>query len=135
MKVVNVCGFDFRFDKEGKTYTIPNDGQLHIIPDDCYFEDDFNGLLRVIVPPTDVKAVLKRVNAKKAVDINDEDVKKAIEEELKKKNEKPLKGKKIKPKVRAERKHNTFTKETTNPDGKKRSKAWQEKNKSKKKEE
>jgi hypothetical protein len=101
MKVVNVAGFDMRFEKEGITYKVPNDGKLHIIPDRCFYEDNFQGLLRVIVPPTPVKQVVKEmVTFNKVVDINDETIKEIVIERVEEKMSKPLMGKKLKSKVR-----------------------------------
>ena len=111
MKVINVAGFDVKFDKNGRTYRVPNDGLLHVIPDECFFEDNFQGLLRVIVPPQPVKQVLKTIETPK-FDINEPTIKEIIIEKIEEKKSKPLKGVKLNKKVRLERKK-------TRPTGKK----------------
>jgi len=111
MKVINVAGFDVKFDKNGRTYRVPNDGLLHVIPDECFFEDNFQGLLRVIVPPQPVKQVLKTIETPK-FDINEPTIKEIIIEKIEEKKSKPLKGVKLNKKVRLE-------KRKTRPTGKK----------------
>lgn len=102
MKVVNVAGFDVKFEKEGRTYKVPNDGGLHQIPDRCFYEDNFQGLLRVIIPPQPVKQVVKKLETTEGTfDINEPNIKEIIIEKFEEKNSKPLKGKKIKSKVRS----------------------------------
>lgn len=103
MKVINVAGFTVKFDKNNKTYTIPNDGLLHVIPDECFFTDNFQGLLRVIVPPQPVKQVLKTIENSR-VDINEPEIKEIIIEKIEEKKNKPLKGVRIDKKVRLEKK-------------------------------
>jgi len=95
MRVINVAGFDVEFEKNEKKYKVPADNQLHFIPDVCFFEDNFQGLLRVVVPPTSVK---KAVNEIPNADLNDPKVK---EDVIEKSKPKPLSGKKLKPKIRA----------------------------------
>lgn len=58
MKVVNVAGFDVKIEKNGSVYMIFNDGKLHYLPDECFFNDNFQGLLRVIIPPVQVQKVI-----------------------------------------------------------------------------
>jgi hypothetical protein len=82
MKVINIFGTNFVFEKFSKLYSIPYDGYVYEIPDEC-IKDDLNGILRVIVPPKP-----KVVNNIQEIKI----------EELK--NDKPLKGKKIKSELR-----------------------------------
>lgn len=112
MKVVNVAGFDVKFEKEGRVYRVPNDGRLHPIPDKCFYEDNFQGLLRVIIPPQPVKQIVKKMEGsnKNNVDVNEPNIKEVIIEKVEEKKNKPLKGKKIKSKVRANLKK---TKKTT----------------------
>lgn len=101
MKVINVAGFDIKFNKDDKIYFVPNDGKLHIIPDKCFFEDNFQGLLRVIIPPTPVKHVVKKMNTStKSVDVNDPTIKEVVIEKVEEKKKKPLAGKKLKPSIR-----------------------------------
>lgn len=101
MKVINVAGFPVKFEKEGRTYSVPNDNQLHIIPDKCYFEDNFQGLLRVIVPPTEVHQVTRKMNNKtRRVDINDPTIKEIVLDTIEEKKKKPLAGKRLKPAIR-----------------------------------
>jgi hypothetical protein len=101
MKVINVAGFDVKFDKNGKTYFIPNDSLLHSIPDECFFQDNFQGLLRVIVPPVSVKQVVNRMNNfNKFVDIDNPSIKEIVIDEIEKKKNKPLAGKKLKNSIR-----------------------------------
>jgi len=109
MKVVNVAGFDVKFEKEGRVYRVPNDGRLHPIPDKCFYEDNFQGLLRVIIPPQPVKQIIKKMECfnKKNVDVNEPNIKEIIIDKVEEKKNKPLKGKKIKSKVRAELKKTT----------------------------
>ena len=111
MKIINVAGFDVKFDKNGRTYRIPNDGLLHVIPDECFYEDNFQGLLRVIVPPQLVKQVIKTINTPK-IDINEPAIKEIIIEKIEEKNNKPLKGVRIDKSVRSKLKK-------TRPTGKK----------------
>lgn len=101
MKVINVAGFDVKFDKNEKTYRVPNDGLLHVIPDECFFEDNFQGLLRVIVPPIPVKQVIKQMEAPK-LDINEPKTKEIIIEKIEEQKNKPLKGIRLKSKVRSD---------------------------------
>jgi len=103
MKVINVAGFDIKFDKNGQTYKVPCDGLLHIIPDICFFEDNFTGLLRVIVPPQPVKQILKTIDSPK-YDINEPSIKEIIIEKIEEKKNKPLKGVRLDKKVRSEKK-------------------------------
>lgn len=117
MKVVNVAGFNVKFEKNGRTYNVYNNGRLHTIPDDCFYEDNFQGLLRVIVPPKPVKKVVKDMeNDKKVVDINEPNIKEIVIDKVKEKKNKPLKNKKIKPEVRSKLKKTrpTGTKKSTN---------------------
>jgi hypothetical protein len=109
--VINVAGFHIKFEKFGKTYKVPNDGLLHVIPDECFFEDNFNGLLRVIVPPQSVKQVLKTIDTPK-FDINEPTIKEIIIEKIEEKKSKPLKGVRLSKKVRLENRK-------TRPNGKK----------------
>lgn len=99
MKVINICGFDFKFDRGGRTYRIPADGMLHVIPDECYYTDNFQGMLRVIVAPLPIKRMASRMD-RKVVDINDPTIKEIIIErvvnEEEKKNSKPLSGVRLK---------------------------------------
>jgi len=114
MKVINVAGFDVKFDKKGKTYRVPNDGLLHVIPDDCFYQDNFQGLLRVIVPPLPVKQIIKTIDTPK-IDINEPKIKEIIIEKIEEKKNKPLKGIRLDLEVRTKLKR-------TRPTGKKRSK-------------
>jgi hypothetical protein len=100
MKVINVCGFDMKFDKNGRTFRVPNDNLLHVIPDECFFEDNFQGLLRVIVPPQQVKQVIKQIDAPK-FDVNEPNIKEIIFEKIEEKKNKPLKGVRIKSNLRS----------------------------------
>ena len=101
MKVVNVAGFPVKFEKDGKEIRVPNDNQLHIIPDQCFYEDNFQGLLRVIVPPMSVQQVVKKMNTPtKNVDVNDPTIKEIVIEKIEEKKSKPLAGKKLKASVR-----------------------------------
>lgn len=100
MKVLNVCGFDMKFDKDGVTYKVPNDTKLHFIPDKCFYEDNFTGLLRVIVPPQPVKQVIKQMEFPK-FDVNEPNIKEIIIEKIEEKKNKPLKGVRIKSKIRS----------------------------------
>lgn len=101
MKVVNVAGFNVKFEKNGKLYKVPNDNKLHLIPDSCYYEDNFQGLLRVIVPPAPVKKFANKMNTKnKSVDVNDPTIKEVVIEKIKEDKKKPLAGKKLKTSVR-----------------------------------
>lgn len=100
MKVINVAGFDVKFEKNGRTYRVPNDGLLHVIPDECFFEDNFQGLLRVIVPPQQVKQVIKQIETPK-FDVNEPNIKEIIIEKIEEKKSKPLKGVRIKSNVRS----------------------------------
>ena len=114
MKVINVSGFPVKFEKEGKEYRVPNDNQLHMIPDVCYFQDNFQGLLRVIVPPILVQQVVKKMNTStRIVDVNDPTIKEVIIEKIEEKKSKPLAGKKLKSSVRKSLKK-------TRPTGKKK---------------
>jgi hypothetical protein len=97
MKVINVAGFEVKFEKNGKTYRVPNDGLLHIIPDVCFYEDNFQGLLRVIVPPTSIKKVIKKIDG--SIELDDPSVKEIIIKESE--NKPPLAGKRIKSKIRS----------------------------------
>ena len=108
MKVINVAGFTVSFDKNGKTYRIPNDGLLHIIPDECFYQDNFQGLLRVIVPPQPVKQVLKTIENPKA-DINEPSIKEIIIEKIEEKKNKPLKGVRLNKNVRLQKKKTRST--------------------------
>jgi len=110
MKVVNVAGFDVKFEKDGRTYFVKNDSQLHQIPDKCFYEDNFQGLLRVVVPPLTVRQVVKKMETKeKAVDVNDQTIKEIVIDKIEQKKNKPLKGKKIKPKIRSKLKKTRLT--------------------------
>ena len=114
MKVINVAGFPVKFEKDGKTYNIPNDNQLHVIPDKCYFTDNFQGLLRVIVPPQPVQQIVKRMSTPtRRVDVNDPTIKEVVIEEVEKKKNKPLAGKKLNASIRKSLKK-------TRPTGKKK---------------
>ena len=114
MKVINVAGFTVKFEKDGRTYNIPNDNVLHTIPDKCFYEDNFQGLLRVIVPPTQVKMVVQKMNTPtRFVDVNDPTIKEVVIEEVEKKKNKPLAGKRLKSSVRKSLKK-------TRPTGKKK---------------
>jgi len=116
MKVVNVAGFTVKFEKDGRTYNIPNDNVLHTIPDKCFYEDNFQGLLRVIVPPTQVKMVVQKMNTPtRFVDVNDPTIKEIVIEHVERKNNKPLAGKKLSKSIRKDLKK-------TRPTGKKTSK-------------
>ena len=102
MKVVNVAGFDVSFEKDGIVYKVPSDNQLHLIPDNCYYEDNFQGLLRVIVPPLSVKQMVKKMsNGNRMIDINDSNVREIVIGKIEEKKSKPLAGKKIKASTRA----------------------------------
>jgi len=108
MKVINVAGFLIKFEKFGKTYAIPDDNQLHFIPDDCYFTDNFQGLIRVIVPPISTKQIIRRIESNnKPIDINEPNIKEIIIEKVEEKKNKPLIGVKIKPKIRSSLKNKT----------------------------
>jgi len=100
MKVLNVAGFDIQFDKNGKTFKVPNDGNLHYIPDICYKEDNFQGLLRVIVPPDDIKRIIRNDYSNIYIDINNDNIKEILIDKVEKKeiinNNKPINQKKIK---------------------------------------
>lgn len=100
MKVINVAGFHVEFDKGGKTYKVPNDGNLHYIPDICYKEDNFQGLLRVIVPPEDIRRVIKADYSNMYIDINNDNIKEILIDKVEKKeiinNGKPINPRKIK---------------------------------------
>lgn len=123
MKVVNVAGFPVKFEKNGRIFVIPSDNQLHPIPDECFYQDNFQGLLRVIVPPIQVKQVIKKMSTPtKMVDMNDPSIKEIIIDEVEKKNNKPLAGKKIKKSKRNELKK-------TRPNGKKKILVPEEENK------
>lgn len=104
MKVINVAGFDVKFEKNGFTYKIPNDNLLHIIPDECFYQDNFTGLLRVIVPPVDAKKVINEMMlSRKHFDINEPKIIEIIIEKLEEKNKeenKPLKKIRIKKEIR-----------------------------------
>lgn len=93
MKVINVAGFDVKFEKDERMYHVPNDGNLHSIPDKCFYEDNFYGLLRVIIPPKPVQKVVKETH----IDINEPENKQEV---IDKSKPKPLKGKKLKSTVR-----------------------------------
>jgi hypothetical protein len=67
MKVVNVAGFDVKIEKNGKSYMILNDGQLHFIPDECIY-DNYQGLLRVIVPPVQMQKVINNNEISQKID-------------------------------------------------------------------
>lgn len=93
MKVINVAGFHVKFEKFGRTYNIPSDGLLHVIPDECFYEDNFQGLLRVIVPPNEVKQVIRKIENPRFIDFNEPNIKEIIIEKVEEeKNCKPLKG-------------------------------------------
>ena len=109
MKVINVAGFTVKFDRNGRTYRIPNDGMLHFIPDECFYNDNFQGLLRVIVPPQPVKQILRTIENTKC-DINEPTIKEIIIEKIEEKKNKPLKGVKINKKIRLEKKKTRNTK-------------------------
>ena len=111
MKVINVAGFTVRFEKNEKTYNIPNDGLLHVIPDECFYTDNFQGLLRVVVPPEPVKQILKKMDESKQ-DINEPEIKEIIIEKVEEKKNKPLKGIRLDKNIRSEKKK-------TRPTGKK----------------
>ena len=115
MKVLNVAGFDLRFEREGRVINIPYDNVLHSIPDDYFFAGEcFDGMLRIVIPPTSVTQIVKKMETNnRTVDINDQTIKEIIIEQINEKNNKPLKGKRIKPKIRAELKK-------TRPTGKKK---------------
>lgn len=120
MKVINTAGFEVKFEKNGKTYRIPSDGFLHFIPDECFFEDNFQGLLRVVVPPVPVKQVIKQMESPK-FDVNEPEIKEIIIEKIQKKKEKPLTGIKIKKELRSNLKK-------TRPTGKKKQVVEEESN-------
>jgi hypothetical protein len=103
MKVINVAGFDVKFNRNGVDYYIPNDSKLHIIPDECYYIDNFQGLLRVIVPPVPVKQIIREFTGNRSIDINEPTIKEIIIEKIEEKKNRPLVGKKIKPKIRKQR--------------------------------
>ena len=108
MKVLNVAGFDLKFERNEKVIRIPNDGALHSIPDDYFYQGDcFDGMLRIIVPPIPVQQVIRKMeNINKSVDINDPSIKEIIIGKVEEKKNKPLKGKRLKPHIRAEFKKN-----------------------------
>ena len=101
MKVINTAGFEVKFEKNEKTYRIPDDGLLHFIPDECFFNDNFQGLLRVIIPPVEVKKVIKEIEIIKS-DFNEPEIKEIIIDKIQDKKEKPLKGIKIKKELRSD---------------------------------
>jgi len=111
MKVLNVAGFDLKFERNERFVKIPNDGQIHQIPDDYFFAGDcLNGMLRIVVPPIAVSQVVKKMEpTNRTVDINDQTIKEIIIEQINEKKNKPLKGKKLKPKIRAELKKTRLT--------------------------
>ena len=59
MKVLNVYGFDFTFQKNGNTYTVPNDGTPHEIPDDC-INDDFSRIFQLVEAPKPVVPTIEQ---------------------------------------------------------------------------
>ena len=114
MKVVNVAGFPVKFEKEGREFIVNADNQLHTIPDKCFYEDNFQGLLRVVIPPIPVQQVVKKMSTpNRSVDVNDPTIKEVVIEEVEKKKNKPLAGKKLKSSVRKSLKK-------TRPTGKKK---------------
>jgi len=102
MKVLNVAGFNLKFERNERVLNVPNDGQLHFVPDDYFFAgESFDGMLRVVVPPDPVKTIIKKMEKEnKIVDINDPTIKEIVIEKIKEKESKPLKGKKLKSSVR-----------------------------------
>jgi len=100
MKVVNVAGFDMSFVKDEVLYNVPDDGRLHSIPDKCFYEDNFQGLLRVIVPPSPIKQVVNKMDSKDNIDINDHEVKQEVINKVEKNKKKPLANKRLSPNVR-----------------------------------
>jgi len=100
LKVINVAGFHIKFEKNGKTYNVPHDGNLHNIPDICYKEDNFQGLLRVIVPPESIKRVIRNDYSNIFIDINNDNIKEILIDKVEKKeiinNSKPIDARKIK---------------------------------------
>jgi hypothetical protein len=107
MKVINVAGFNVRFEKDGVIYNIPYDNHLHVIPDKCFFEDSFQGLLRVIIPPISTKSIIKQIESNKTIDINEPNIKEIIIEKVEEKKNKPLIGVKIKKNIRSSLKNKT----------------------------
>jgi len=104
MKVLNVAGFNLKFERNDRIINIPADNQLHAIPDDYFFAgESFDGMLRIVVPPITVKPIIKQMEKEnKSIDINDPTIKEIVIEKIEEKKNKPLKGKRIKSSVRAE---------------------------------
>ena len=96
MKVINVAGFPVQFEKNSRLYKVPNDNQPHVIPDACFYEDNFQGLLKVVVPPAPVKKIVDKIDG--GVNLDNPEIKEII---IEKSKPKPLAGKKLKSKVRA----------------------------------
>lgn len=89
MKVVNVFGFDFTFQKNDKIYFVPNDGNPHEIPDEC-IEDDFLRIFQTVELPR--PKVLNELPKPEIIEIKIGNPKKIVK--------KSLKGVKIKKKKR-----------------------------------
>lgn len=92
MKVVNVYGYDFTFEKNGVIHIVPNDNLHHEIPDEC-INDDFSRIFQVVEYPKKTK--LENVNEIKKESKDETKVETKVE------NVKPLKGKKLNNSVRA----------------------------------
>ena len=86
MKVINVSGIPFRFERNGKVIMVPFDRRVHEIPDECV-NDDFRGFLKVLEVP-------RNVNPPNIIEIS------LGTDEIKDENKKPLSGVKLKPKKR-----------------------------------
>ncbi|MDD5651641.1 MAG: hypothetical protein PHF86_14700 [Candidatus Nanoarchaeia archaeon] len=105
MKVINVAGFDVKIEKNGNVYMVLNDGKLHYLPDECLYDDNFQGLLRVVIPPVNAQKVINsnEIVSNKTIDFAEPVVKEIREIELQslEENEKKvLKGVKLKKETR-----------------------------------
>jgi hypothetical protein len=100
MKVVNVYGYNFIFEKNGIIYSIPNDNLYYEIPDEC-IHDDFSRILQVVEYPK--KPKLKNENEIKVENENENKNEIKVENKVEdnEKPFKPLKGKKLNNSVRA----------------------------------
>jgi hypothetical protein len=101
MKVQNISGYLFVFEKLDRKYVIPYDGLAYEIPDEC-IKDDFSGIFRIVEMP--VSRIIPSIVEIRLFDPVD-DVKPKVEKKPKKKPKprptvKPLKGIKIKKNIR-----------------------------------
>lgn len=105
MKVVNTAGFTFTFEKNDQKITIPYDGRVYNIPDECV-NDKFFGMLKIVVPPQPVNNIVEIKFDEELVDEKKDKVSEPQEESKPKKTptknkskitkEQPLKGKRVK---------------------------------------